>query len=269
MKLAAQPVEKPWGRTTLPPPLGRQGDGRRIGEIWFTPEDERELPLLVKLIFTSERLSIQVHPNDEQARARGLPVGKTECWYITGAEPGAELGLGTREPLTGERLAALARDGGLEEMMNWKPVKPGDFFVIPAGTVHAIGAGVSLIEIQQYSDITYRLYDYGRPRELHLDDGAAVARAEPYDESLSLQTGGTREGCQLLVRNEYFTVVKGTDADAIISTFTAGPVWIVPVEGEVTSGSDRARPGECLLIELGERPIFSPGTIVLAAEPRS
>lgn len=264
MKLVARHVEKPWGRTTLPIPVAGHESGERIGEIWFTRDDAEPMPLLVKLLFTSERLSIQVHPDDEQARDRGLAAGKTECWYVTAAEPGAVLGIGTREPLDGERLRGLALDGGIEAMMDWKPVQPGDFFLIPAGTVHAIGAGVSLVEVQQNSDVTYRLYDYGRPRELHLEDGVAVSRAEPYPDDLFLRTGEGRADCQLLVSSGHFTVAKGTDASAIMSRLSGSPVWMVPIEGEITCGADRARPGECLLIER-EEPVFAPGTLALAA----
>lgn len=264
MKLVARHVEKPWGRTTLPIPIDGHEGSERIGEIWFTRDEAEPMPLLVKLLFTSERLSIQVHPDDEQARDRGLAAGKTECWYVTAAEPGAVLGIGTREALDGERLRALALDGGIEEMMDWKPVQPGDFFLIPAGTVHAIGAGVSLVEVQQNSDVTYRLYDYGRPRELHLEDGVAVSRAEPYAGDLFLRTGDSRADCQLLVKSSHFAVAKGTDASAIMSRLGPGPVWMVPIEGEITCGADRAGPGECLLIE-GEEPAFGPGTLALAA----
>lgn len=264
MKLAARHVEKPWGRTTLPIPIDGHDGGERIGEVWFTRGDGQPMPLLVKLLFTSERLSIQVHPDDEQARDRGLPAGKTECWYVTAAEPGAVLGIGTREVLDDDRLRALALDGGIETMMDWKPVRPGDFFLIPAGTVHAIGAGVSLVEVQQNSDVTYRLYDYGRPRELHLDDGVAVARAEPYPDDLSLHTGDSREACRVLARTSHFTVVKGVDAKAIMARLGTGPVWMVPIEGEVTCGGDRAAPGACLLVE-GDEPSFDPETLVLAA----
>jgi mannose-6-phosphate isomerase len=98
--------------------------------------------------------------------------GKEECWLVIDAEPGATLGVGFHEPVSHEVLRAAALDGSIEDMLVWHPVKAGDFFYIPANTVHAIGAGVSLIEIQQNSDITYRLYDYGRPRELHLDKGS-------------------------------------------------------------------------------------------------
>jgi mannose-6-phosphate isomerase len=145
--------------------------GRRIGEICYEAEGPEPLPILVKWLFTSEKLSIQVHPNDIQAQARGMPSGKEECWYIVDAEPDAVLGMGTKTPLDAEALRTASLSGEIEQLMDWKPVKPGDYFYIPAGTVHAIGAGITLVEVQQYADITYRLYDYGRPRELHLEDG--------------------------------------------------------------------------------------------------
>jgi mannose-6-phosphate isomerase len=176
-RLAIRTVEKPWGREALPAPFVAP-EGQRIGEIWFQPPPE--LPqLLVKYIFTSEKLSVQVHPDDDQARAAGHGRnGKEECWLVIDAEPGATLGVGFREPLGRAAMRAAALDGSIEELLAWHPVAAGDFFYIPAGTVHAIGAGVSLIEVQQNADITYRLYDYGRPRELHLDAGVAVARAQ-------------------------------------------------------------------------------------------
>ncbi|WP_397587139.1 class I mannose-6-phosphate isomerase [Sphingobium fuliginis] len=135
---------------------------------------------MVKYIFTSEKLSVQVHPNDEQARQYGMSGGKSECWYVLDAAPDAQLGIGTIQDLTSEELRNAALDGSIEALMEWKPVKRGSFYYIPAGTVHAIGCGVTLVEIQQNNDVTYRLYDYGRPRELHLDQGVAVSIEEPY-----------------------------------------------------------------------------------------
>nr|WP_221214516.1 class I mannose-6-phosphate isomerase [Novosphingobium hassiacum] len=174
-------VEKPWGVDTLPPPFVAP-EGKRIGEVWFEPPPEMP-DILVKYIFTSEKLSVQVHPSDEQAKELGESGrGKEECWLVIDAEPGATLGIGFKRPIDAEAMRAAALDGSIEDLMEWYPVKVGDFFYIPAGTVHAIGAGVSLIEIQQNSDITYRLYDYGRPRELHLDKGIAVARGQALDQ---------------------------------------------------------------------------------------
>jgi mannose-6-phosphate isomerase len=203
--------------------------------------------VLVKYIFTSERLSIQVHPDDAQGRARGLEGGKSECWLILDAEPDATLGIGTVRPLTGEELRETSLDGRIEQLVDWKPVKPGDFFYIPAGTVHAIGAGVILVEVQQNVDVTYRLYDYGRPRELHLDDGVAVSRPEPYgrspvnivnmDEADLLSSG--EAPFELALR----TMPEG-DYDLASSA-----CWIIPLSGSGTIDGQPWEAGQCWLIE--------------------
>ncbi len=242
MKLERRYVEKPWGRTQLSslfdPPAGK-----RIGEVWFT--DEAERPLLAKYIFTSERLSIQVHPNDEQARARGLSHGKTECWYIIDAEPGATLGLGFIRQIGAEELREAALDGSIEHLIDWRPVSAGDFVFVPSGTVHAIGAGVSLLEFQQNSDVTYRLYDYGRPRELHLADAVAVASRSPFPDRLARHVSGNEQ--QTLVDGPHFILLQ-TDDDALQDRVR----WVFPLAGEVRASGCGAGPGECLLLEPGE-----------------
>lgn len=134
-RLATKYVEKPWGRADLPA-IFDDGSGRQIGEIWFDGPDGRHPPILVKYLFTSEKLSIQVHPTDAQAHERGLPGGKSECWYILDAQPGASLGMGTLHPIDADTLRAQALSGAIEETMDWKPVKPGDFFYIPADVPH-------------------------------------------------------------------------------------------------------------------------------------
>lgn len=172
-------VEKPWGKDALPAPFVAPA-GQRIGEVWFEPPEALR-QLLVKYIFTSEKLSVQVHPNDAQTIEAGLgKQGKEECWLVVAADAGASLGIGFNQPVSSRDMRMAATDGTIEALMTWFPVRPGDFFYIPAGTVHAIGAGVGLIEVQQNSDITYRLYDYGRPRPLHLNEGMGVAKGEPY-----------------------------------------------------------------------------------------
>jgi mannose-6-phosphate isomerase len=247
-KLATKYVEKPWGRDSLSP-LFPDGAGRRMGEVWFDGPEGEHPALLVKYIFTSERLSIQVHPTDGEGRERGLPGGKTECWYILDAEADARLGLGTHEPLTGEALRAAALDGSIEELMDWKRVKPGDFFFVPAGTVHAIGAGVTLVEVQQNVDVTYRLYDYGRPRELHLDDGVAVSRAQPYHRvSPNLAMIGDVD---LLNRREApFTLVQRVyGAGDTVHIGNEGPGWFVPLSGSGGLDGQRWAAGECWLLD--------------------
>ena len=139
MKLRTELVEKPWGRTDIPSMFANP-DGRKIGEVWFTSDDDQ--PLLLKWLFTSERLSVQVHPNDAQARERGLPRGKTECWYVVDAEPGATLGLGLVREVAEEELRAAALDGSIEQLLDWRPVTAGEFFFVPPGDyVRAPGLG--------------------------------------------------------------------------------------------------------------------------------
>lgn len=241
MKLHREYVAKPWGRTRLPA-LFDPPPGERVGEVWFTGSGD--LPLLAKYIFTSERLSIQVHPDDEQARSRGLTQGKSECWYVLEAEPGAMLGLGLTRTVSTEELRRAAIDGTIEQLIAWRPVTAGDFFMVPAGVVHAIGAGIALLEFQQNSDVTYRLYDYGRARELHLDEGISVARREPFPERLATRVSPQDD--LMLVKGPHF-LVKQTHAD----DFRGRRRWVLPLEGRVKSGAEVARAGECLLLEAG------------------
>jgi len=254
MKLDRRYVEKPWGRTQLPP-MFDPPPGQRIGEVWFTGGGDQ--PLLVKYLFTSERLSIQVHPDDAQARARGLAQGKSECWYILDAEPGATLGLGLTRPVPADELRAAALDGSIEQLMDWRPIRAGDFFMVPPGTIHAIGGGISLLEFQQNADVTYRLYDYGRPRALHLDDGIAVARAEPYPGSLVQHLSPDDQ--RTLVDGPRFVLASGR-AD----TFTDRQRWVIPLDGTTRSNGDSAGAGDCLLVPAGER-VDSNGRMLIGA----
>jgi mannose-6-phosphate isomerase len=255
MKLDRRYVEKPWGRTRLPSMFDAP-PGERIGEVWFTNGDD--LPLLAKYIFTSERLSIQVHPDDEQARARGLAQGKTECWYILEADPDATLGLGLKRAVSNDELRGASLDGSIEQLMDWRPVRPGDFFFVPAGTVHAIGAGISLLEFQQNSDVTYRLYDYGRPRELHLEDGIAVSRPEPYPDELARHLSSDEE--RTLVDGPHFTLVH-TKRDVLRDRQR----WVMPLDGTVRLGDNVAGAGECLLVKARETLTSDGGRILIGA----
>lgn len=175
VRLPARFLEKVWGTTDLSP--WYPSSAKKVGEIWF----EAELPLLVKFVFTGDRLSVQVHPDDEFGQAHENSRGKTEMWYVMRADPGARVAMGFRQAISRERLRESALNGEIEELLQWVDVKAGDAFYVPAGTVHAIGGGLVLCEIQQYSDITYRLYDYGRPRELHLEKAIQVAYTEASD----------------------------------------------------------------------------------------
>jgi mannose-6-phosphate isomerase len=262
LKFAARQVEKPWGRMNIPGIFGTPNAGP-VGEIWFEAPGASDLPLLVKYIFTSEKLSVQVHPNDEQAAERGLARGKSECWYILDCEPGAKLGLGLRTPLSPAALREAAIGGSIEADLDWKPVAPGDFFFVPAGTVPAIGAGIALLEIQQNSDVTYRLYDYGRPRELHLDDAIAVARAEPYRAPRSSASGAPVD--TVLVDGPQFTVVRATAAEAVPASLSARRRWIIPLEGWAAWREEQASAGECLLLEPSAPLSIGNSSVVLVA----
>lgn len=243
-RLPTRCVGKPWGKTQLPPPFTNASDAGPIGEIWFEPTPQ--LPdILVKYIFTSEKLSVQVHPSDTQTQAMGLGrQGKEECWLIVDADPGAVLGIGFTSPLSPAALRAAALDGSIEGLMAWHPVKAGDFFYIPANTVHAIGAGISLIEVQQSSDITYRLYDYGRPRELHLNQALAVAQLGPYDTKWRQRLPHT--GPAQLVEGPYFRLDRtwGTP-DAATRARYAGPVLAIPIESAIHIDGEVIHPGAC------------------------
>ena len=276
MKLTPHFIEKPWGRVHLPPPFDSIGSahgssGNAIGEIWLEPDDARALPVLVKYLFTSEKLSVQVHPNDAQAQARGWKNGKNECWYITDVEPGAMLGLGLRKPLTADELQAAALDGSIEDLLDWRPLRKGQFFVVPAGTIHAMSAGISLIEFQQNIDLTYRLYDYGRPRELHLDDAVAVADAGPYPDAYIRKIDNDASQAQLLAHFPQFDVYYTRDVAALVSSHQNRACWVVPLAGDVTGGGDRAGSGDCLYLEPGQVldsvSADSYGLVGLAASP--
>ena len=265
MLLPTRTVEKVWGRDTLPAPFVAPAGGR-IGEIWFEPP--RALPqLLVKYIFTSEKLSVQCHPSDAQTLAGGIgKQGKEECWLVINAEPGATLGIGFREALDASALRAAALDASIEDLMVWHEVKAGDFFYIPANTVHAIGPGCSIIEIQQNSDITYRLYDYGRPRELHLDEGMAVARGETYDMSLSKFVG--HQSDVGLVDGPHFRLDQlAGGPDAAISARYRGPLLVIPRDGEVLVEGETVSPGQCALADEIDAVRFASEGTCLIAQP--
>ena len=217
-----------------------------IGEAWYLAD--RELPLLVKLIFTSERLSVQVHPDDGEDG----PRGKTEMWHILEAEPGAAIALGF-PPAPHPRASARGHlSGEIEHLVNWMPVKAGETYFTPAHTVHAIGAGIVLCEIQQNSDVTYRLWDYGRPRAHPRGAGRADRRPDGAPRRLVARLG---EGHEELVRSKHFVtelvrlergrgiharrrrsassgLCSRARAPSAAKPFAPGEVWLLPETGE-------------------------------------
>ena len=237
---------KVWGRTHLEPWFPDSSEP--IGEAWYLTD--HELPLLVKLIFTSDRLSVQVHPDDGEDG----PRGKTEMWHILEALPDGALALGFRERITQERLREAAATGELENLVNWMPVHPGETYFTPAHTVHAIGAGLVLCEIQQNSDVTYRLWDYGRPRPLHLEQAIPIADLHPHPGAS--KPLAVTDGRSELVRSKHFVteLVRLAPGELLRPEPHICQLWIA-IEGRGAIASQPYRQGEVwLLPETGELP---------------
>jgi mannose-6-phosphate isomerase len=258
-KLAAKILEKPWGRRGLDARFGVDGE-TQVGEIWFERPTGQPLDVLAKYLFTTERLSIPVHPDGAIARDRGFSYGKDECWIILSVADTSEIGIGTvRDASSGEVMAA-ARDGSIVDLVDWRRPRVGDFFYNPAGTIHALGAGLTVLEIQQAVDITYRLFDYGRERGLHLEEARDVVQARPHHHRLD---GPIGEGSKLLVAGPHFGVAWCVGEPPLLPQGLCD-VQLLPIDVAVGG----IGPGECALIdEHAARRLRSEGIFVLAWSP--
>ncbi|MGA2961400.1 MAG: type I phosphomannose isomerase catalytic subunit [Candidatus Korobacteraceae bacterium] len=225
---------RPWGTRDLRPIYTRVVGKEPIGEAWLTGDEcrvangpfsgaslsdlcrrfGRELvgqaapqpdrfPLLTKFLFPHDKLSVQVHPDDEGARELGQPCGKTECWYVAKCLPGAQVGLGLKPGVGKPEFEAAILANRAENLLNWVDLNPGDLIYVDAGTVHSIGPGSILIETQQNSDTTFRLYDFGRGRELHIEQGLRAMRESTNAGKVSSRMIG---GHDLLVASPCFVV---------------------------------------------------------------
>ena len=246
---AVRVVHKPWGVADLQPWSSIDGSGAAVGELWFERAD-KDAPtpaLLLKLLFTSEPLSIQVHPDDTFARAMGMPNGKSEAWYILSAQPDAEIGAGLKHQVTPQQLRTSIQNGSIAELIHWRPVTKGDVIYIPAGTIHAIGAGIVLAEIQQNSDATFRLFDYGRQRELHEDNGVAVAHPWPLrtpGNSTRLTTERT-----VLIASKHFVLERIELPEGSSWALLAElETWMLVLDGHAAIGLAAASIGETIFI---------------------
>lgn len=271
--------ERVWGRRDLPSYFAHAPLREPIGEVWYTfSENQTSLgkslrevlhthpdflgramraehpdvcPLLVKLIFTSERLSVQVHPDDTYAAEHHGCLGKTEAWYVMDSQPPGEVAIGFKETLTAERLEAAVKSGEVENLLDWRKVRERDVVFTPAGTVHAIGAGLTICEIQENSDITYRLYDYGRQRELHLEHGLKVSHLGPHQQEPAQQLINADRTS--LLQCDYFHIEHLTPQSSLAisgqpfyllliclrgqgklngDSFGPGRVWFVPADAD-------------------------------------
>jgi mannose-6-phosphate isomerase len=267
---AIRVVHKPWGLGDLQPWSHVDGSGDAVGELWFERADSNAPTpaLLLKLLFTSEPLSIQVHPDDTFARAMGMPNGKSEAWYILSARPDAQIGAGLKHQVTPQQLRASIQDGSIPELIHWRPVAKDDVIYIPAGTIHAIGAGIVLAEIQQHSDATFRLFDYGRQRELHEDNGVAVAHPWPLRKSgdpTPLTANRT-----VLVASRHFVLERIELPEGSSWALLAEPeTWILVLEGHAAIGSSAASIGQAIFIGGGRTSleVGNDGLIALMAYP--
>jgi len=232
---------RPWGTRDLSPIYPNHQFAEKIGEAWLTGDDckvanapltgktlaqlseqyQRDLvgeaardakrfPLLAKFLFPHEKLSVQVHPDDEQARRVGQPWGKTECWYVAHSNPGSQIALGLKTGTTVAQFQQAIQEKSAEELLNWLDVHAGDMIYVAGGTVHTLGPGSVIVEIQQQSDTTYRLYDYGRGRELHLKEGMAAVKERTASGKVvrpaPAQIHGNNNRHELLVAAPYFVV---------------------------------------------------------------
>ncbi|HEX3472001.1 MAG TPA: type I phosphomannose isomerase catalytic subunit [Silvibacterium sp.] len=248
-----------WGFHDLAPWFDYKTDGEPIGEVWLTGEmckaatgaftgqslkaitDEHgpellgtalgdgEFPLLVKMLFPKEKLSVQVHPDDAMAWKYGAPRGKTECWYALDAQAGATVALGIRDGVTCEEIRAAIKAATLEDLLEMVPVRKNDMLFVDAGTVHAMGPGVVILETQQTSDLTYRMYDYGRPRELHLDKSLEAMRLKTRAGKVPPHSVN---GHSVLIDEKYFEIERwkfeaGEDASRLAAASGAVQMFFV------------------------------------------
>lgn len=243
-------IAKPWGRRDLRPWSLLGQDGAAVGEIHFArpAATAPRASLLVKLLFTAEPLSIQVHPDDAEARALGQPSGKSEAWYVLDAVPRARIGLGLTGPVEAAALRASVEAGTIADLVAWRPVSAGDVVAVPAGTIHALGAGLVVAEVQQNSDTTYRLFDHGRGRALDIEKGLAAARPGPAAEAVPAVPFG--EGRTLLPGVPQFTLEKlELPPHAARRLRAERETWLLVIAGELRLAQRTARPGEALFLE--------------------
>jgi len=221
-----------------------------------------KFPLLIKLIDARDKLSIQVHPNDEYAQKNEGEFGKTEVWYIVDADEGAELVFGLRGGFDKEAFRQALTEGTVEKYMNYVKVKPGDVYFIPSGLVHAIGAGILIAEIQQSSNVTYRVYDYmrrqkdGSLRELHVDKALDVIVDYSEEEIKKLQFAKadevpTAKDSTLIAACDYFKVVKFDTTSEVTLSADSSFIHVLCLDGEGSIDGEPIKKGDSYFIPAG------------------
>lgn len=259
-------VEKPWGRRDLAPLFTDQAADRpAVGEIWYDDPSGRPRELLVKYLFTSERLSVQVHPDDAAAQALGFARGKDEAWIILSAEPDSTIALGLQRPMEPDAVRAAALDGSIEHMLHWQPVRAGEVIYSPAGTIHAIGKGLRVVEVQQNLDLTYRFYDYGSTRELHLDEAMAVSDFGPFAGNPVPRE--IAPGRTVFAEKLKFVLERWTMAGSFAIATGSATAWVMPVEGSAAIDGRAVELGDTIIVEGAAAIDIAPGSTVYVAYP--
>jgi mannose-6-phosphate isomerase len=243
-------VRKPWGCSDLRPWNEHHIDGDAIGEVWFQRANVKapDSALLLKILFTTEALSIQVHPDDIFARSIGLAHGKSEAWYILSAAPNAGIALGLKRRVSPAELRASIEAGSIAELVRWRSVKAGDVIFVSPGTIHTIGSGIVVVEIQQRSEATFRLFDFGRQRELHVEYAVAAAKGEQAARQAPLRKLSKER--TLLVASarfvlERFELPPGSDWELRATAET----WLFVLEGGAWVGALDACVNQAIFLE--------------------
>ena len=243
----ARIVTKPWGVVDLRPWSTASGDGSSVGEIWYErpAQPTSEPKLLLKLLFTGQPLSIQVHPDDAYAQSIGLPNGKTEAWYVLKAATGAQVALGLKQQSTPQQLRTAIDDGSVAELVAWRGVSADDAVFVPAGTIHSIGAGLVIAEIQQRSDTTFRLFDYARQRELHIERAVAVANAGPPDDQEPPRCVSDER--TVLISNAHFIFERiNLPANTSWRMEAERETWLLVLRGSALAGTFNVAAGDAI-----------------------
>ena len=263
-----RPVAESWELSLHPDGPSRIADGRLLSQVASPAALGEncarfpEFPVLIKLIDAADDLSVQVHPSDAFAREHEHSPGKTEMWYIAQAGQGAGVYLGFKRPVTAAEFEKASADGTVLSLLNFIEVKPGDCFFIPSGTVHAIGKGCLICEIQQNSNVTYRVYDHGRGRPLHTAKALACADLSEY------RPPRFREG--VLGECEYFSVSKlEVSGSASVTVRKDSFLSVTCVEGGGAVDGLAARRGDSFFIAAGsgKTPLSGDMTLLLTRVP--